>query len=250
MNTFLSKEQAKERKKEILRSFTRMVDYAERYEASVILIAGDLFDTRNVSATARNLVKDTIEDHPDIDFLYIKGNHDQDNFLSMLEEMPKNLKLFSENWTNYTYGPVSIYGMELSQKNIESRYDTLLLDPDRYNIVMMHGQIADYPSKNNAEIIGLSGLANKNIDYLALGHVHTYQLGQLDARGNYCYPGCLEGRGFDECGPKGFVLLDINDGIFQTAFVPFSKRNLYEINVDITGATEIRDIEERIRENV
>ena len=54
-------------------------------------------------------------------------------------------------------------------------------------------------------------LKNKNIDYLALGHIHGYKEAPLDGRGKYCYPGCLEGRGFDECGKKGFVLLNIEN---------------------------------------
>ena len=33
---------------------------------------------------------------------------------------------------------------------------------------------------------------------------------KMDSRGIYCYPGCLEGRGFDECEQKGFVVLDID----------------------------------------
>ena len=72
MTANLSKEQAKERKMEILRTFSRMVDYAAKNGVKVIIIAGDLFDTRNVSATARNLVRDTILKHPHIDFLYLK----------------------------------------------------------------------------------------------------------------------------------------------------------------------------------
>ena len=94
----LSKEQARERKNEILRTFTRMVDYAENNEVRAILIAGDLFDTRTISATARNLVRDTIIAHPAIDFFYLKGNHERDGFVSKLEEIPENLKLFTDSY--------------------------------------------------------------------------------------------------------------------------------------------------------
>ena len=94
----LSKEQVRERKNEILRTFTRMVDYAENNEVRAILIAGDLFDTRTISATARNLVRDTIIAHPAIDFFYLKGNHERDGFVSKLEEIPENLKLFTDSW--------------------------------------------------------------------------------------------------------------------------------------------------------
>ena len=47
MTSNLSKEQAKERKNEILRTFTRMVDYAKKNNVKVILIAGDLLPTES-----------------------------------------------------------------------------------------------------------------------------------------------------------------------------------------------------------
>ncbi len=72
-------------------------------------------------------------------------------------------------------------------------------------------------------------LRGKYIDYLALGHIHSYKKERLDDRGVYCYSGCLEGRGFDECGEKGFVLLDITEGKIHTEFVPIAKRMLHEV---------------------
>ena len=41
MTANLSKDQARERKREILRTFTRMVEYASKNDVRVILIAGD-----------------------------------------------------------------------------------------------------------------------------------------------------------------------------------------------------------------
>ena len=67
---------------------------------------------------------------------------------------------------------------------------------------------------------------------------------ELDARGMYCYPGCLEGRGFDECGPHGFVILEIDETSHQltTMFVPFAKRQLYTIEVDVTHCHTTQEI--------
>jgi DNA repair exonuclease SbcCD nuclease subunit len=248
MTSNLTKEQAKERKIEILRTFTHMVEYAGANDVSVILIAGDLFDTRNVSATVRNAVRDAIVSHPAIDFLYLRGNHDADNFLSKLEEIPPNLKLFSDTWKTYQYGNVAITGLEVDERNHAYLYNSLVLSHDAYNIVTLHGQIGDYASRHQAERISLNDLKNKNIDYLALGHVHSYQCDALDARGIYCYPGCLEGRGFDECGKKGFVLLDV-DETSRTAdaqFISLAARTVYELLVDITGCATTNDAARRI----
>ena len=237
MTANLSKEQAKERKMEVLRTFSRMVDYAVKHGVSVIMIAGDMFDTRNVSATVRNFVRDVIINHPEIDFLYLRGNHDNDNFLSKMEEIPDNLCLFGDKWSTYTYGKVAITGLELNKENMLTAYNTLVLNHEAYNIVMLHGQLTEYKSRNKAEVISLDELRNKNIDYLALGHVHSFIIDKLDARGVYCYSGCLDGRGFDECGPKGFVLLEIEPEkhTATSTFVPMSSRVLYTIPVDISG---------------
>lgn len=241
MTSNLSKEQAKERKMEILRTYSRMIEYAKNNDIKAIVIAGDLFDTRNVSATARNLVKDSITSNPDIDFYYLKGNHDSDNFISKLDEIPQNLKLFSEQWTTYSYGNIAITGLEINKNNESVMYNSLMLDNDKYNVVTLHGQIGE---------IVLNSLKNKGIDYLALGHVHEYQNGQLDNRGMYCYSGCLEGRGFDECGPKGFVVLDIDDEKLTAgfSFVPFAYRNLYTLYVDVTGVMTTQEAAVKMEE--
>lgn len=252
MNANLDKASAKERKGEILHTFERMVEYAVQNQVSAILIAGDMFDTKNISATTRNTVLHNMINHPNIHFYYLKGNHDHDNFLSGLEEIPENLKMFDSTWKTYEEGEVSISGIELSAENADSAYLSLVLDAKKFNIVMLHGQESKSAVKDKAEIINLKALKDKGIDYLALGHIHAYKMDKLDARGTYCYAGCLEGRGFDECGEHGFVLIDIEEseervqeGSALSAvrhdipkhslkFIPFAQRKLYTVYADVT----------------
>lgn len=252
MTANLNKEQAPERRKELLRTFTRMVEYAKKNNVRAILIAGDLFDTRNISALARNTVSDLICTNPEIDFLYLKGNHDSDNFLTKLEEIPPNLLLFGEEWNSYRYGNVVISGLELSESNRAVIYNSLVLNQEDINIVTLHGQTDEYISKDQVERISLNELRNHNIDYLALGHIHSYVQRQLDNRGIYCYPGCLEGRGFDECGKKGFVLLDIDEQSHsvKTEFVPIASRMLYTLSVDVSGVQTTQEAAVRMEQAV
>ncbi|MCH5255155.1 MAG: metallophosphoesterase [Lachnospiraceae bacterium] len=239
MSANLDKESAKERKGEILHTFERMVAYAFRNDITAILIAGDMFDTKNISATTRNTVLYHINEHADMTFYYLKGNHDNDNFLSGLEKIPDNLKMFGSNWTTYSEadGKISVSGIELSAENAGAAYVSLVLDSNKFNIVMLHGQESEGAAKDKAEIINLKALRNKGIDYLALGHIHTYKKEQLDARGIYCYSGCLEGRGFDECGEHGFAVIDVDEetGRYTHEFIPFAQRKLYTVSVDVTG---------------
>lgn len=237
----LSKEQAKERRVELLQTYERMVNYASEQGVRAIIIAGDMFDTNRVSVLARNTVIGTITNHPEIDFYYLKGNHDLNSALEILEEPPGNLKMFGDVWHTYVVNPdtnhsIMINGVELEQCKRDSIYDSLVLEYDKFNIVVLHGQEFMYNVKDKVEIINLGALRNKGIDYLALGHIHTYKKQELDKRGIYCYPGCLEGRGFDETGVCGFVLLDIDEEkrTCESKFIPFADRTLHVKEVDIS----------------
>lgn len=231
-------EKARERKKELLRTFIRMVEYAVEEGVEAILLSGDLFDTADVHVTERRAVEKVIRDNPSITFFYLKGNHDMNSFLTNLDDIPENLKLFSETWQSYELGDtIVITGVELTANNKDTISSSLILAADKFNIVMLHGQQGEYKSKDKAENISIRDYRNKNIDYLALGHIHEYQKDAIDSRGTWCYPGCLEGRGFDECGDHGFVLIDVDEHR-KTAdyrYVSFAYRKIYEVNVDVTG---------------
>ena len=171
--------------------------------------------------------------------------------MEAFETMPKNLHTFGDTWKTYSSGNVTITGVELSDKHPEI-YDTLTLDPGKINIVMMHGQETEVQGKNDAEVIRLRELRDHNIDYLALGHIHAKKAGKLDSRGVYAYSGCLEGRGFDETGEKGFILLEIDEEKkeIERKFVPFAMRTVHHVDVDTTGLFSTADVILKIREEL
>ena len=257
MSANLPAEQSRERRDELLFTFQRMLQYALTNDVSAILIAGDLFDSGHISAKCKNIVMHAIKDYASIDFYYLKGNHDSQDYPAEFDVLPDNLFLFTDSWTSYpvrTRGrkKIVISGAESGAGNADSPGASLSLEEDAFNIVMLHGQKAEYKTGNQKEMIELRSLRNKNIDYLALGHVHQFKRKRLDARGIYCYPGCLEGRGFDECGEHGFVLLTINEdsGACETEFIPFAKRNLYEEAVDISDCLTTAGIEAAVTEQL
>ena len=241
MQTNLSKEKANERKKEILLSFERMVDFASENNVEIIIIAGDMFDTSKISIATKNRIFNIMKSHGDIKFVYLAGNHDEQNVIDSFSADLDNLFIIGDNWTTYTFGNIDITGAKVEGKS-QTIYDSLLLDKDKFNIVVLHGQISKYNLKSE-QLINLTKLRSKNIDYLALGHIHSFEEGKLDDRGVYAYSGCLEGRGFDECGNKGFVLLDIENGKFKHEFIQFAKRTLHEVEIDITDRSDWFDIE-------
>lgn len=229
----LPKEKANERKDEVRATFTRMVEYAKENGVRAVLIAGDAFDSDRPFKKDKNRFYDIVRKYPEIDFLYLRGNHDGEE--SYEEEGLDNLKRFGDSWTSYEYEGVCISGVELKAHNATSIYASLALDERKINIVTLHGQIEN--GSSGVDKVNLVKLKGKNIDYLALGHIHSYSNEKLDERGRYGYSGCLEGRGFDETGEKGFVLLEIDAGVKST-FVPFAWREIVETEVDISDATD------------
>ncbi len=238
-------DKSKTRREEIVRTFEKLVDYADKNGVRAIIIAGDMFDTSGITIKTRTRVIETIKNHPNIDFLYLQGNHDEVSFVSNVEA-PANLISFDDEYKSVSYDNVTITGIVLTGLNQKVVYDSLILDAQKMNIVVMHGQIVGYKSQDKAELISLPKLKDKNIDYLALGHIHSYAKGEIDNRGEYAYSGCLDGRGFDELGQKGFVLLDCENGKVESEFVPFSSRILYEFEYDVKEVDTFYQLTENI----
>lgn len=241
----LSPEKSKIRRNEIVGTFERIAKYAKENGIRIVIIAGDMFDTDRVTKKTRERVLGAVSDAKTVDFLYLTGNHDDKSFL-LETELPENLKVFGGSWTSFKYGNVNVCGVAIDRRNADSFYDGLSLSKEDFNVVVLHGQIAGYKSKNHAEIISLPRLKDRNIDYLALGHVHEFVSGKLDERGVYAYCGCPEGRGFDEVGAKGVVLIDTEGKRGDIKFMPFAKRELIEEVFSVDGEAAFYDTAKRI----
>ena len=243
MQTHMTAQQASVRNTEMLQSFVRLTEFAQERTVRAVLIAGDLFDGARVRARTVDALLAAIRRTPEVDYLYLPGNHDEAANAFCDCVLPGNLKLFGKTWSTVQYDGIAISGAQLG---LDAAFYAALPHTDgAVNLVMLHGGIGTACSE---DMINLNLLKNRGIDYLALGHIHSYQTGKLDGGGIYCYPGCLEGRGFDECGEKGFVLLTAEEGMITHEFVPFSARQLHRVPVDITGLSQNAQIAQRMKE--
>ena len=237
----LSQDKVRQRKGELMSNFERMIEEAVYQRVSVIIIAGDLFDTEKITKSTAERVIGAIERCPSIDFLYLSGNHEKDALAASGISLPENLKLFGEDWTYFDYGEVAIVGRS---EIAEGMFATLDLSYSKTNIVVLHGALAD--GRTGGEIIGKRELEGKHIDYLALGHYHSYSEHKIDDTGIAVYAGTPEGRGFDEVGKKGFVIIDADGRHARHTFHPFATRTLRIVDVDLTGAEGRTDVDKRV----
>lgn len=242
LNLNASADIIKERRAEIRTTFKNIVELAKREGATAILLSGDVFDGVRALKKDKEFFYNVVKNNPSIDFLYLRGNHD---ILEGFEESYPNLKLFSDDWTYYEYGDTIIAGIEMTNANANSMYQSLKLDESKTNVVMLHGQVADTTGNGLIHVVKFK---DKNIDYLALGHVHSNKIGKIDNRGVYAYSGCPEGRGYDETGKKGVYLLDVENGKVNNIFIETAIREISLLSVDCTGLKDAYEIYSRIKE--
>lgn len=216
-------------KKQVLEEQTQHIqflfDYADRVAAEAIVIAGDLFHSKTVPYTIMQFFFSRVNDfgRP---VIYAKGNHDEEFDAGNL---PENFIVLD--------GAVKFGDVIFSTKET-------LLDKDCKNVLIKHGDIY---TKGN-DYIDLKKLKNCDIDYLALGHLHTFATEDF-ARGKLAYPGCLFGSGFDECGQKGFLDVDLGEEV-KVEFVSLPARLFVIREIDITGLEKFSQIAKRAEEEL
>ena len=238
---------AAQRRQEQRELLKKMANTAETEQVQLVLLSGDLLDSDSAyTETAEELVRAL--GSMSVPVIISPGNHDFYSRRSPYARLtfPKNVYLFTEN---------RIQCVELAQLGVRvwgaaftDKYSPALLSgfsAEKKNGVLdlmcIHGEVGKGTQYNP---ITTQDIAASNMDYIALGHIH--QASGLNKAGNtyYAWPGCPEGRGFDECGEKGFVLLDITDQRITSEFIPFAKRKLHDIPVDITNKTTISEIQQ------
>ena len=297
-----SKEEAEERRRNLLIAWNKLLQYGIERKVQAILISGDLFDSPVVSRSTMEIFLSSIRKNPEISFFYLRGNHDTKNTFRFRDDLPKNLFLFSKEGKKYRlkeklvllgqefYGterrnefPEEPYGTERRSEFPEESYGTEsllelpeepeelveeeLLSPssakdavqsiwnlkeEDCNILMLHGALREGgPEVQNEQGISLKKLSRYPIHYLALGHIHKREEGKYGSL-NYIYPGCLQGRGFDEEGEKGFYYVEIEEETkeIKAEFVPLKEGAFRIIPLFLSEEDGTLDAEEKIRESL
>ena len=226
LSTTLDASKVKIRRRELLSTFDQMIERAILEGVEIFIIAGDLFDSE-VSKDAYERTLASAARARSIQFLYLIGNHEGTPALLNTLDIPDNFKIIGGDWTYFDYNSLRIAGRSTNSADM---FNTLHLKENDVNIVVLHGEIG---LGQGRDIIPAKDIAGRGIDYLALGHYHSYSVSKIDKRGIAVYSGTPEGRGFDEAFPCGFVLIDTDGGRLTHRFVPFAKRRIFDLKTDV-----------------
>lgn len=233
------------RSRELLGCLERIVEEANRKEVDVILCAGDLLHSEDVTLEELRNINTVLDRLERAVFVAISGNHDAQTASSPYRRLDWTPKFYlcPPGWGRAALSQyeVMLHYYSWDQKEIRQPLlqEASFSRRGKYNILLLHGDTQD--PKSSYLPLDLQALAGLGMDYIALGHVHQPQ--QL-APGIW-YSGSPEPLDFGESGEHGFVLGELDETGLRAEFVPFSKRQYREATVEVEPEDAPLTLEEK-----
>ncbi len=198
----LPTEKARERRRESRELTGRLARLVLEEGAEVLLLSGDLFDGERVFPETLEQLGDVLASLPCPVFI-APGNHDPYTAISpyALRRWPENVHIFRSEELEAVVLPdlnCVVHGAAFTSRG---RTDQVLAGfaaprDGRTHLLCLHGDVGA-PGSAYGPVLR-EQLAASGLHYAALGHIHQYSGVQRDGNTCWAYPGCPEGRGFDE----------------------------------------------------
>ena len=236
----LSARQAAQRRQELRDIPARLARLARQEQVDLGLLPGDLLDGERVYPETIRALTSALADIPAPVFIS-PGNHDFYHPAS-----PYNTALWPENvhiFTSPTLAEVPlprlncvVHGCAFTAPRQEEDPLAGFSAPQdgHLHLLCLHGD-AQAGSGGVYAPIAPQSLAGSGVHYAALGHIHAYTSLQWTESVPWAYPGCPEGRGFDECGEKGILVLSLDGNQVQAQFHPLCLRQYQVQRVELSA---------------
>lgn len=235
------------------RAFENLVDLCIREEASLLVIAGDLYDgdwrdyntglffIRQVSQLARAGVK----------VIWVRGNHDAASQITRRLTPPDGafeLEARSPQTITFEDLGVAVHGQSYEKRDVRTDLAAGYPEPrsDLFNLGVLHTALDGRDGHDTYAPCSVDRLVGRGYDYWALGHVHRREIVCRDPW--IVFPGNLQGRHARETGAKGATLVTVEDRTVTLV----EERELdvvrwSECAVDVTEATTAHEAVDRVR---
>ena len=238
----LGRERAAMRRGEQRQMLERMAALVRETGADLVLLAGDLLDSDSPYPETARLLEQVLPGMG-VPVFIAPGNHDWYGPRSPWTrlDMGENVHIFNSNAVECVTLPelgVRVWGAAFTGKHRDAPLAGFSAEKegDTIDIMVLHGEVGDPASPYGP--ISEADLARSGMDYVALGHNHTCS--GLRRAGNtfYAWPGCPEGRGFDETGEKGVLLVEAGRRACRARLESLGGRRYEALAVDLTGRTD------------
>ena len=234
-----TREQAACLRRALLALPDRIAAIAKAEGCDLVLLSGDLFDgpgTPESAAVLRRALEEMV-----VPVFIAPGNHDYmapDSVWSR-ELWPENVHIFSKGRMESVALPgldCRVYGAAFTAMEAPALLKDFRAEcQERYAIGVLHGDATQAHSPYCA--VSSEQVRESGLDYLALGHIHKG--GSFVSGSTLCaWPGCPQGRGYDETGDKGVLIVTLEETA-QTRFVPVGDPRFFDLETAVQALESV-----------
>jgi DNA repair protein SbcD/Mre11 len=200
------------------RAFDNLVDLAITESCRFVVFAGDIFDRdlRNMRTGLFFVSRIRRLTEAGIGVFMVLGNHDAENAFIKKLEYAGETHIFSARKAETVWLEdigIAIHGQSFPRNDVREDLARDYPAPvrDLFNVGVLHTACKGKESYHAPYApCSAEQLINHGYQYWALGHVHASEV--LNKKPYVVYSGNLQGRDPREIGPKGAMLVQVDDG--------------------------------------
>jgi DNA repair exonuclease SbcCD nuclease subunit len=199
------------------RALTNLVQLCLDERAAFLVLAGDVFDGEWKDFNTglfflRELNR--LRDNGTRVYL-VRGNHDAASEVTRALTWPAHVHVFADDRAETLVLDelgVALHGLSYPRREVKDSLVPQYPAPidGALNVGVMHTAAEGRPGHLNYAPCHVDDLVRKGYDYWALGHVHAHEV--LHEAPWVVFPGNTQGRHIRETGPKGAVVVSVEDG--------------------------------------
>lgn len=232
-----------------------LVQCALEEKVDFVLVAGDLYDGswKDMKTGIFAMQQFARLGHAGIRTFVILGNHDAESKLTAELPRPDTVHFFGS--VAGEIATIDDLGVAVQGRSFKTAAvtDNLARDyaapiPGMFNIAMLHTALEGGHEHANYAPCSLEELRSSGHDYWALGHVHDHLV--HSEHPHVVYPGNVQGRSVRETGPKGAVIVEVEDGhVVNLRHVPLDDVRWARMTITI-GLGAVGDLHDLFRSNL
>ncbi|HXU73957.1 MAG TPA: DNA repair exonuclease [Polyangia bacterium] len=236
------------------RALTNLVQLCLDERAAFLVLAGDVFDgewkdfnTGLFFLRELNRLRDA-----GTRVFLVRGNHDAASEVTRSLTWPAHVHVFADDRAETVvleeHG-VALHGMSYPRREVK---DSLLPNypapiDGALNIGILHTNAEGGTTHLNYAPCRVDELVRKGYDYWALGHVHAHEI--LHTAPWVVFPGNTQGRHIRETGPKGAVVVSVEDGaVLGVRHAPLDVVRWRELPLTLGSDEGVDELYDRARE--
>ena len=237
------------------KAFDKVMELALRHKVDFLLVAGDVYDGSDRSLRAQLKFADGLKKlaQAGVRSFVCHGNHDPLDGWSAALRWPEEVHIFGPELESIPLAlggeeVVVVHGISYPKAQIDEDFGKGFHRQGSYpfQIGLLHCSLGSDPAHETYAPRTMDELVSADLDYWALGHVHTYRL-LKDGHPFIAYPGNTQGLHIREPGPRGCLVVQVDgQGSVNARFESTDAVRWFSKNIQINDLETEADLIEAL----